>query len=76
MEDFKNIVQNLKGKLLELVPDILVSLLVLIIGYFVARFFKYLVKKLFGYLGHSARKKFPHINFKQAGSFLGTAFFG
>lgn len=75
MEDFKNIVQNLKGKLLELVPDILVSLLVLIIGYFVARFFKYLVKKLFGYLGHSARKKFPHINFKQAGSFLGTAFF-
>jgi small-conductance mechanosensitive channel len=30
---------------------------------------------LFGYLGHSARKKFPHINFKQAGSFLGTAFF-
>lgn len=75
MENFKDIFQNLKGKLTELVPDILVSLLLLIIGYFVARLIKYLIKKLFGHLGQLARRKFPHINFKQAGSFLGTAFF-
>lgn len=75
MKEVKVIVQNLKEQLMELLPDILVSLLVLVLGYLLARLIKYLVKKLFGYLGHLARKNFPHINFKQAGSFLGTACF-
>jgi len=75
MREVKDIFQNLKGEFLELVPDILASLFVLLLGYFVARLIRYLVIKLFVYLGKLARRNFPHINFKQAGSFLATAFF-
>lgn len=75
MEDFKNILQNLKERFLDLIPDILVSLLLLIVCYFIARIAKYFIKKMFSYFGSLAKRKFPHINFKQAGSFLGTAFF-
>lgn len=75
MEHVKDVFQNLTDKLLELIPDILMSLFILFLGYVVARVFKYLVKKLFVYLGKLARRKFTHINFEQAGSFLGTAFF-
>lgn len=75
MKNIEDIIQNLKNQFLELVPNILISLLVLGIGYLIARLIKYLVIRLFRYLGKLARRKFSNLNFKQAGSFLGTAFF-
>ena len=75
IQNFKDIFQNLKNDFLQLLPDLLVSVGVLIIGYFIARLVKYLVIKLFVYLGRLAKKRFAHINFKQAGVFLATAFF-
>ncbi|MGB5942076.1 MAG: hypothetical protein WBG71_04290 [Leeuwenhoekiella sp.] len=75
MEEIEVLFQRLIEKLLDIIPDILISLLVLILGYITARLVKYLVWKLFAYLGSLARRKFPRINFTQAGTFLGTAIF-
>ncbi len=75
MKELKSIFLNLKNDFLELIPNILISLFVLVIGYFLARLVKYLVIRLFHYLGRLAKRKFNNLNFTQAGAFLGTAFF-
>jgi hypothetical protein len=45
------------------------------IGYLVARIVKYLVIRLIGYVNRLVKRRFKTIDFKQAGSFIGTAFF-
>lgn len=75
MENSGHLFETIKGKILELLPDLIISLLVLIGAYLIARLFKYLVEKLFGHLGRLARRRFQDIDFKQAGTFLGTAIF-
>lgn len=75
MQELKNIFQNLKNEFLELIPNILTSLIVLGIGYLIARLVKYLVIKLINYVGGLLKRKFKSINLKQAGSFIGIAFF-
>lgn len=75
MSDTPSLFYNLKAQLFDFIPDVLLSLGVLVLGYLVARFTKYLVTRLFSYLGRLAKQKFEYLNFKQAGSFLGSAFF-
>lgn len=75
MQDIKEIFQHLKNELVLLIPNILISLLVLGIGYLIARLVKFLVIKLFRYLGQLTKRRFSNLNFNQAGVFLGTAFF-
>lgn len=75
MKNTLDVFQNLKTKFLEIIPDVLLSLLVLLIGYLVGRLIKYLVVRLFLYLSKLVKHKFHNFNFRQAGSFLGTAFF-
>ncbi|MGB5316879.1 MAG: mechanosensitive ion channel domain-containing protein [Robiginitalea sp.] len=69
------ILTNLKDEFLALIPNILISILVLGIGYLLARLVKYGVSRLIGYIGRIAARKFKSIDFKHAGSFIGTAFF-
>ena len=75
MQELNNIFQNLKNEFLELIPNILTSLIVLGLGYLIARLVKYLVIKLIKHLGVILQRRFKSINLKQAGSFIGTAFF-
>lgn len=75
MQELNNIFQNLKNEFLELIPNILTSLLVLGIGYLIARLVKYLIIKLINHLGVILKRRFKLINLKQAGFFIGTAFF-
>lgn len=75
MEEIKVIFQRLKVEFLELIPNILISLVVLGIGYGIARLVKYLVVRFFRYLGKVALRKFTNVNFTQAGTFLSVASF-
>lgn len=75
MQEVNTLLQNLKNQFLELIPNILISLLVLGIGYGVARLTKYLVFRLINYIGILVSRKFRTVNFKQAATFIGLAFF-
>ncbi|MGB5172159.1 MAG: mechanosensitive ion channel domain-containing protein [Eudoraea sp.] len=75
MQEINTILHNLKNDFLELIPNILISIVVLGIGYLIGRFVKYAVTKFISYLGQLAARRFKTINFSQAGSFIGTAFF-
>lgn len=75
MQELNNIFQNLKNEFIELIPNILISLVVLGIGYLIARLAKYLVIRFINYIGELLNHRFKTINLKQAGSFIGMAFF-
>lgn len=75
MQELNTIFRNLRNEFLELIPNILISLVVLGVGYLFARLVKYLVIRLINYLGVLLTRKFKNINLKQAGSFIGAAFF-
>lgn len=75
MEDIKVMFQRLKSDLFEFIPNLIVSIVVLGVGYLIARLAKYFVIKIFSYLGKIGSRKFGNLNLKQAGFFLGTAFF-
>lgn len=75
MKSIEDIIQNLRGQFENIIPNILVFLVVIGLGYVVARFIKYLITLLFKYLGKLAKQKSNHLNFKQAGFFIGSVFF-
>ncbi len=75
MKDVQTVFLKLKGQFLALIPDLLASLLVLVIGYLVAISLKYIVALLFRNLGKLTRRRFQHLNLEKAGLFLGIAFF-
>ncbi len=71
----KEIIQELTNQFLDLLPNVLISLFVLVVGYLFAFLTKKLVIRLFNYLGRLGRQKYSHLNLTQAGAFLGSAFF-
>jgi small-conductance mechanosensitive channel len=75
IEDLNNILLQLKDELLELIPNILISLLVLGIGYLVARLVKYLISRLMTYIGRFIGSRFNTVDLTQAAHFIGVAFF-
>lgn len=60
---------------MELLPNILASLIVLTIGYVIARLVKYLIIRLSNLLEKIAKKRLLYLDFKQAGYYLSIAFF-
>ncbi|MGB5227068.1 MAG: mechanosensitive ion channel domain-containing protein [Eudoraea sp.] len=74
-QEINTILRNLKDDFIALVPNILISILVLGIGYLIARLAKHLVIQLIEYIGRIVTRRFKTINFKQAASFIGIAFF-
>jgi len=75
LSEINNILSYWKDGFLELLPKILTSLLVLVIGYLVARILKYFITSSVNYLGRLLSRSFKSLNFNLAGSFLGLAFF-
>jgi small-conductance mechanosensitive channel len=75
MQDFNDILNQLQTDLMAHIPNVLISLVVLVVGYLIARLIKLLIQRLFIFLGKLVKKRFNYLNFKQAGLFMGNAFF-
>jgi len=75
MQEIQEVFQRLQSEFIAFLPKILMSLVVLCIGYFIARLVKYIVIRLFQYFDKITKKRFSKVNFEGAGSFLGIAFF-
>lgn len=74
-QDLSAILQHLKNQFIELIPNILISLVVLGAGYLIARLVKYLVKRFINYIGSLVSKNYKAVDLTQAASFIGVAFF-
>ena len=74
-QDLNSILQHLRNEFVELIPNILISLVVLGLGYLVARLVKYLVIRFIKYIGRVVSRRFKTVDFKQAANFIGMAFF-
>lgn len=75
IEELNNIALSLKVQLDQLLPQILMTLLVLLVGYILARLVKYLVIRTVRYISRLINQRFEQINFNQSAGFIGTAFF-
>jgi len=64
-----------KDQLLNFIPQFILSLLVLVIGYIIARLIKLMILRLVKYISRLINQRFEKINLNQSGSFLGIAFF-
>jgi hypothetical protein len=75
LNDLNTILHSLKEGLLELIPNILISLVVFGIGYLLARLVKYLMTRLIRYLGTAISRRIRGVNLEEAATFIGIAFF-
>lgn len=75
IQELNNMLLSLKNGILELLPNILISLVVIGMGYLVARLVKYLVIRLINYINRLFNRRSRPVDFKQAGAFIGMAFF-
>lgn len=75
IQELNNILLGLKNGILELLPNIIISLVVIGIGYLVARLVKFLVIRLISYINRLVNRRSRPVDFKQAGAFIGMAFF-
>jgi len=75
LEHINSMLEKLWNDFLALVPNILISLLVLGVGYLLAYLVKYLVKRFIGYVGKLVSRRFNNVDLGQAGTFIGMAFF-
>lgn len=75
MEKLNKIILDFKDNFWDLFPNILMALLVLGIGYLLARLTKFLIIKLGKRFGNFASKKYKDMNINQSAKFIGTLFF-
>jgi len=79
LSDFNNMFTNFKEQLLELIPNLLLSLLVLVVGYLLARLVKFLIIRLINYSSKLINRWFKnhlaYINLEQSANFIGSLFF-
>ncbi|SMO58490.1 Mechanosensitive ion channel [Saccharicrinis carchari] len=66
---------SLKNQLMELLPELLLALFVLILGYLFARVVKYLIVRLVRYTNRIINQKFEQINIEQSAPYIGMGFF-
>lgn len=77
--DFNDIFYNLKDDFLRFVPNLLLSLVVLGLGYLLARLVKFLIIRLLNYFNKLISQWFKgsatDLNLKQSARFIGSVFF-
>lgn len=74
MNEIDEIVMHYQAKLMDLLPGILISFAVLVIGYVIARLIKYSIFVLFKYISKLSGQR-GGSDYKKAGSFIGASFF-
>ncbi len=75
IEELTNMAIAFKDQLLYLIPQLILSLLVLGIGYIVARLIKFMILRLVRYISRLINQRFENVDLNQSGAFLGIAFF-
>lgn len=75
LNDLNNLFLSLKDQFVELLPNILLSLVVLGLGYLFAKMVKYLIKKAILYIGKLISLNYKTVDLSKAASFIGIAFF-
>ncbi len=75
IEELKNMTMGLQDQLMKLIPQVIIALLVLGIGYILARLFKFLVLRLVRYVTKLVNQRFENINLNQSSTFIGIAVF-
>lgn len=75
MEELNKIGLGIKDGFLNLLPKLMVALLVLGLGYLLARLVRLLVMRLFGYINQLINRRFKEIDLTQSTNLVGTTFF-
>jgi len=75
IEKISSLANSFWDQLLNFIPQIIISLLVLGVGYILARLVKFLILRLVTYIVRLINQRFENINLNQSGTFLGIAFF-
>ena len=75
MEELNQISLGIKDGFLNLLPKLIIALLVLGLGYLVARLVRLLVIKLLGYINQLIKRRFKDIDLTQPTALIGTTFF-
>lgn len=75
LEELYQIMLSFKQGLVDLLPKLITSLVVLILGYLFAQLVKYLLIKLMRSLGGMISKRFKNIELKEQPAYVGTVFF-
>ena len=75
LNELNNLLLNLKERFIEIAPNLLTSILVIAIGYLLARLVKYLVQRIIQYLDRIISNNFRKVDLTKAASFIGMAFF-
>jgi hypothetical protein len=75
IEELSKMAIAFKDQLLNLIPQIVLSLLVLGIGYILALLIKFMILRLVNYIVQLINQRLENINLNQSGKFLGIAFF-
>ena len=77
--DLNNMFTNLRDEFLDFIPKLLLSVVVLIIGYLLARLIKYLIIKLIGYfnklLNQFTKSSLSYKQLERSANFIGSVFF-
>lgn len=76
---FNDVLANFRDKFLEFIPNIILSAIVLILGYLVGRLLKFLVTRFIRYLHKLLMQRvsgsIQYINLEQSANFIGKTFF-
>lgn len=75
IDELYNTAISLKNQLMEYFPQVILSIVVLAVGYFIARVIKFLMVRLVRYASGIINQKFEQINIKQTAPYIGTGFF-
>lgn len=75
MEKITKIIMSLKEDFWDLFPNIILALIVVGIGFLLARFVKYIIIRLVKHLGNLAGQKYENVNMNQSAKFIGLIFF-
>lgn len=75
MDELFNTAVSLKNQLMEYLPQVVFSIVVLIVGFLMARIIKFLMIKLVRYVSAIIHQKFEQINLEHTAPYIGTGFF-
>ena len=75
IEKLNNITTNIKDNFWDIFPNIITAIIILGIGYLLARLVKYLVRKMGKQFENMASQRYNDMNLNQSAKFIGIVFF-
>ncbi len=75
IEKLNNITTSIKDNFWDIFPNIIMAIIILGIGYLLARLVKYLIRKMGKRFENMASQRYKEMNLNQSAKFIGTVFF-